>query len=151
MNRFAKSRNYVFFFLLLLALGAVTLLGSIKAEAPKSHVEKSLKALRRAATTAKERRAYEAYEKRNVEITPWTEDSVPPNQDNAALLYYQAFLLRPEPPEAIKYEMHSISEPTRQIRTYLGHCLPRACCVEFKFNIYNVIHVTYSITSEREL
>jgi hypothetical protein len=27
----------------------------------------------------------------------------------------------------------------------------RACCVEFKFNIYNVIHVTYSIASEREL
>jgi len=27
----------------------------------------------------------------------------------------------------------------------------RACCVEFKFSIYNAIHITYSIASEREL
>jgi len=28
--------------------------------------------------------------------------------------------------------------------------LLRACCVEFKFSIYNAIHVTYSMASERE-
>jgi len=78
----------------------------------------------RAIAAAKDRRAEEAYEKRNAEITPWAEDGTPPNQGNAALLYYQAFLLRPEPPEAIKYKIHSVTEPTRQIRTYLGHCLP---------------------------
>jgi len=125
-NNISKKTIFCVYGIIVLFLMAanVTALGQTKTEAPKSEVQKSLKALRRAATTAKERRAYEAYEKRNVEITPWTEDSVPSNQDNAALFYYQAFLLRPEPPEAIKYEMHSISEPTRQIRTYLGHCLP---------------------------
>jgi hypothetical protein len=43
---------------------------------------------------------------------------------NAALLYYQAFLLRPEPNEAIKRKMYVGTDPDRQIRTYLGHCLP---------------------------
>lgn len=28
--------------------------------------------------------------------------------------------------------------------------LIRACCVRFKFNIYNTIHLDYSMTSERE-
>jgi hypothetical protein len=64
-----------------------------------------------------------AYEIRNAEITPWVEDDTPPNPGNAALLYYQAFLLLPEPPEAIRYEINSVSEPTRQVRKYLGSCL----------------------------
>lgn len=100
----------------------VTAFSGTEAEAPKPTgmgVEAG-----RAIAAAKDRRAEEAYEKRNAEITPWAEDGTPPNQGNAALLYYQAFLLRPEPPKAIKYKINSVSEPTRQIRTYLGHCLP---------------------------
>jgi hypothetical protein len=113
----------------------LTALGQTKTKAPKPQIPEIVKLQRSARVAAKERRAEEAYEKRNAEITPWTEDSVPPNQDNAALLYYQAFLLRPEPPEAIKYEMHSISEPTRQIRTYLGHCLPMIQAAEIASRI----------------
>ncbi|MGB2809479.1 MAG: hypothetical protein WBC22_17185 [Sedimentisphaerales bacterium] len=67
-----------------------------------------------------------AYEKRNAEITPWVEDGTPPNPGNAALLYYQAFLLRPEPNEAISNKIHEVSfgaEPDRQVRKYLGSCL----------------------------
>ena len=67
-----------------------------------------------------------AYEKRNAEITPWVEDGTPPNSGNAALLYYQAFLLRPEPNEAISNKIHEVAfgaEPDRQVRIYLGSCL----------------------------
>ena len=67
-----------------------------------------------------------AYEKRNAEITPWAEDGTPPNPGNAALLYYQAFLLRPEPNEAISNKIHEVAfgaEPDRQVRIYLGSCL----------------------------
>ena len=72
------------------------------------------------------RKAEEAYEKRNAEITPWVEDGTPPNPGNAALLYYQAFLLRPKPNEALSNKIHEVSfgaEPDRQIRKYLGSCL----------------------------
>jgi len=71
--------------------------------------------------------AEQAYQKRNAEITPWMEDNTPTNYRNAALLYYQAFLLRPEPNETIDYKLRTLSsgiEPDRQVRTYLGHCLP---------------------------
>jgi hypothetical protein len=67
-----------------------------------------------------------AYEKRNAEITPWVEDGTPPKQGNAALLYYQAFLLRPEPNEVISNKIHKVAfgaEPDRQVRIYLGSCL----------------------------
>jgi len=133
MNWFAPSRNYLVFCLLLLALGAVTLLGGIKAEAPKSEVEKSLKvqkslkALRRVVTVAKERRAEEAYKKRDAEITPWVEDAELPNPDNAALLYYQAFLLRPNLDVTTSQKIYDVlggAESDRKIRIYLGHCLP---------------------------
>jgi len=127
MNRFAPNINGVVFCLLLLALRAVTLLGGIKAEAPKSEVEKSLKALRRAVTVAKERRAEEAYEKRDAEITPWVEDTELPNPDNAALLYYQAFLLRPNLDVTTSQKIYDVlggAESDRKIRIYLGHCLP---------------------------
>jgi len=71
-------------------------------------------------------KAEKAYEKRNAEITPWVEDGTPPNPGNAALLYYQAFLLRSEPNEAISNKIHEVSfgaEPDRQVRKYLGSCL----------------------------
>ncbi len=122
MNQLASNRKCVVFCLLSLALTTVTAFSGTETEGPKPRgvgIEAS-----RAIAAVKDRRAEEAYEKRNAEITPWVEDGTPPKQGNAALLYYEAFLLRPVPPEAIKYKMHSVTEPTRQIKTYLGHCLP---------------------------
>lgn len=72
------------------------------------------------------RRALEAYEKRNAEITPSAEEIAEPNPDNAALLYYQAFLLQPEFDKAIDDKMNKIfggEIADREVRTYLGHCL----------------------------
>jgi hypothetical protein len=72
--------------------------------------------------------AEKAYEKRNAEIAPWVEDGEPPNPDNAALLYYQAFLLRRDPNVAVDDKLSAVingrAEPDRQVRTYLGRCLP---------------------------
>ena len=133
MNRFANSRNSIIFCLLLLALGAVTLLGGNKTEDPKSYekksliIEKNLKAMRRSFADAKERRAFEAYEKRDTEVTPWLENAALPNPDNAALFYYQAFLLRPNIDKIASQKIDDIlrgAESDREIRTYLGHCLP---------------------------
>lgn len=118
MNRFVPNKKCVVFCLLSLALRTVPAFGGTGAEVPKpTDAGRAIKA-------AEDRRAYEAYEKRNAEITPWMEDCAPPNPGNAALLYYQAFLLRPEPNDAMQYEIYPDTEPTRQIRAYMGHCLP---------------------------
>jgi len=70
--------------------------------------------------------AEEQYEKRGAEITLWIKDVALPSPDNAALLYYQAFLLRPEPNMSTFLQMDKVlkgAEPNRQIKIYLGHCL----------------------------
>ncbi|MBW7992310.1 MAG: hypothetical protein FVQ84_20170 [Planctomycetes bacterium] len=123
-NKNSKKKIYVTYGIIILWLMTVNVpaFSETETEAPEP-TGKGIE-MSRAIAVAKDQRAYEAYEKRNAEITPWVEDGTPPNPGNAALLYYQAFLLRPEPPEAIRYKIHSFTEPTRQIRTYLGHCLP---------------------------
>ena len=125
-----KTIFCVYGIIVLWFLGAhVTTLSETETEDPTKPTGMGVEASR-AIAAAKDRRAEEAYEKRNAEITPWVEDGTPPKQGNAALLYYQAFLLRPEPPEAIKYKIHSVTEPTKQFRTYLGHCLPMIEIIE---------------------
>ena len=133
MNRFISNRNVVLYGLLLITLSVVAVFGETKAEAPKPKIPEIVKLQQSARASAKERRAEEAYEKRNVEVTPWVDDSEPSNQDNAALLYYQAFLLRPELNTALNMKISEVlrgAESDRQIRTYLGHCLPMIEVVE---------------------
>ena len=95
-----------------------------------------------------DRKAEEAYEKRNAEITPWVEDGMPQNPGNAALLYYQAFLLRPELNEAIRYDFYPGSEPNRQSRIYLGRCLPLIEIVEIASRMPQCI---WGVWPERQL
>ncbi len=45
----------------------------------------------------------------------------------------------------------SFAGVTLAISAFPQQILIRACCVEFKFSIYNAIHMTYSIASEKEL
>jgi hypothetical protein len=142
MNRFVPNNKYVVFCLLLVVFGVAVAIGVTRADASTSapppvgpDVGEALKLQRRAIAAAEDQMAEEAYEKRNAEITPWVEDGAHPNPDNAALMYYQAFLLRPEPNEAIKYKMHPSIEPDRQVRTYLGHCLPVIEIVEIASRI----------------
>jgi hypothetical protein len=59
--------------------------------------------------------------------------ALPPDPDNAALLYYQAFLLCPEPSLAIGTMMDNVSsgaEPDEQIRTYLKECRDTILCAQ---------------------
>jgi hypothetical protein len=127
MIGFIRTRKRVFSRLLLVVLDAAAVFGGTGAMAPKPELPEIVKVQRRAVGAAKDRRAAEAYEKRDTEVAHWVENGAPPNPDNAALLYYQAFLLRPEPNTAIIEKIHDVffdAEPDRQLRTYLGHCLP---------------------------
>jgi hypothetical protein len=97
----------------------------IKMEIPK--LSPMTQIIQRARAAGEDRRAEKRYAKRNAEIVPYVEVSAPPNPDNAALLYYQAFLLRPEPNESVFYKMNMIfgdEVADREVRTYLGYCLP---------------------------
>jgi len=86
------------------------------------------------AVSPSERSAYEdqkaldAYEKRNAEIDSQIQNNLMPSNNNAVLLYYQAFLLFPEYNLDIDMKLSKVSrgleEPGRQVRTFLGKCLP---------------------------
>jgi hypothetical protein len=73
------------------------------------------------------RKALEAYEKRNAEIDSWIEENSIPDYKNAALLYYQALLLKPDHDQTVIdkfYDVYGGVEPDTQIRTFLGEWLP---------------------------
>lgn len=75
----------------------------------------------------KDRKALEVYEKRNAEIGSWIEENSIPDHKNAALLYYQALLLKPDHDQTIInkfYDVYGGLEPDTQIKTYLGEWLP---------------------------
>ncbi|MBN2134022.1 MAG: hypothetical protein JW741_31250 [Sedimentisphaerales bacterium] len=65
------------------------------------------------------------YVREGAEITPWMKSARLPSPDNAALLWYQAFLSRPEPDGEMSRRINDIlrgGEPDGQIRAYLGYC-----------------------------
>ncbi|MEJ2703783.1 MAG: hypothetical protein P8Z79_15210, partial [Sedimentisphaerales bacterium] len=101
-------------------------------------MKKTREYIKAAVTIAENRRALGAYQKRDPEIIPWRQNTVPPNPGNAALLYYQAFLLRPEPNTVILRKIDDVlrgAEPDRQIKRYLGSCLPMIEMVEIASRI----------------
>lgn len=137
MNSSVKNRNFFVFCLLSIIFGVLIAFVVTKADTSilampteETDAGKMLKLQRDTIASVKDQIANEAYEKRNIEITSFMEDGAPQISGNAALLYYQAFLLQPEPNESIKRKMYPSVEPDRQIRTYLGHCLPTIEIVE---------------------
>ena len=74
------------------------------------------------------KKALEAYEKRNAEISHLIEDKIRSNSDNAALLYYQAFIALPELGLVLDQKLGEVragrEEPDAQVRIFLGMCLP---------------------------
>ncbi|MHC4301703.1 MAG: hypothetical protein ACYS7Y_30930 [Planctomycetota bacterium] len=127
MNRFVSNRLCLAFCLFPLSLVAATAYGGNDTGNSKFEVAEIVKLQQRVRAAAADRRALEAYEKSGTEVTHWVEDAAPPSPENAAILYYQAFLLRPDPNEAIREKIHDIffdAEPDKQLRIYLGHCLP---------------------------
>ena len=118
MIRFAATKACIFFCLLLIALGMTVAFGENGERG--SELSEKAAAARARIVAAEDRWALEAYDKRNAQIAPWAEDSAPTGTDNAALLYYQAFLLRPELNEAMKYEIRPGTEPTRSVSENLN-------------------------------
>ena len=74
------------------------------------------------------KKALEAYEKRNAEISHLIEDKFRSNSGNAALLYYQAFIALPELGQVIDAKLSGVrggrEEPDAQVRIFLGQSLP---------------------------
>jgi hypothetical protein len=90
-------------------------------------VPEIVKLHQRVRSAAEKRRAKKAYEEAGAQIAGSLQDAFPPNPDNAALLYYQAFLLRPEPNMSTTEKIMDVlkgAESDSQIRTYMGNCLP---------------------------
>jgi len=74
-----------------------------------------------------DRKALEVYEKRNAEIDSRIQSDLMSSHNNAALLYYQAFMLLPDSDGAMKtkiYDVYGGAEPDTQIRKFLGKCVP---------------------------
>lgn len=114
--------------------------GEAQAEVPKSTVTNL------AIAVAQDRRAYEEqntdeeYEQRNNEIIPPLEVLASSIPDNAALLYYQAFLLRPDSISDLKSKLYIDYEGIEhdsEFKEYLERCLPMIELVEVASQIPN--------------
>ena len=142
MNRLVATRTVMVLCLCVNALVFATSLDGSGKEGPEGIVEleRGLEEWLRvfgldhtSMAAAENKLAEKQYKERGAEITSWTKDASFPNPDNAALLYYQAFLLRPEPNMATSEKIMDVlrgAESDRRIRTYLGHCLPMIRLVE---------------------
>ncbi len=130
MNWFVLNRNCLVSSFLSFALCTAMALGGVKLTDNDSELLELLELMdesMRILDAVEDRRTLEAYEKSGSEVVPWTREAVLPRPDNAALLYYQAFLLRPDPNTTIASEIDEVlkgAEPSRQIRMYLGYCRP---------------------------
>jgi hypothetical protein len=98
------------------------------------------------------KKALEAYEKRNAEITPSAEKITEPNQSNAAQLYYQAFLLFPDFDLATDMKLSDVfrgeKEPDTEVRTFLGKCLP---AIELYDTASRIPQCTWEVLPENQL
>ena len=145
MNRYFLDKKFVVFCIILFVCGIVNTNASAdsnsKTEIPQdtiTELDEELEMWNDVFDAAADRRAFRKYKERDTEVTPWIKDATLPNPDNAALLYYQAFLLRPEPNMATSLRINEVlkgAEPDRQMRMYLGHCLPMIRCAELASQI----------------
>jgi hypothetical protein len=113
-----------------LAFGAVAAFGGTEAEAPDDpnvEFDLGLEKWNRILDEVSDLRAQRKYKQTGHEIAVWSRETALPGPSNAALLYYQALLLRPEPNMATRLEIDEVlkgAKPTKLIRIYLGHCQP---------------------------
>jgi hypothetical protein len=114
--------------LLSLIVSNVIAVSKTEKEAPTPEIPEFVKRQQKIRASVKEHLAYEAYEKRNAEITPWIKDDTSPKQGNAALLYYQAFILQPDLDWQASHKLEDVAwgkqQADKQVKTYMGHCLP---------------------------
>jgi len=122
---FSNEKNKFPFLLCIIFSGILTVAEPIFGSEPAGRTGGPLGSSERSAY--EDRKALEAYEKRNAEIDSRIQGDLMPSHNNAALLYYQAFLQLPDANGAIKtkiYDVYGGDEPDTQIRIFLGKCLP---------------------------
>ena len=98
-----------------------------------------------------DRQAIEAYEHRNAQIDSRKIDYITSNHNNAALLYYQAFLLLPELDDDIYKKIKGVckgAEPDKQVKIFLGKCLPSMKLFEAASQIPGC---TWGLLSEKKI
>jgi hypothetical protein len=129
MSRYISNEKNAFLFLLWFTFfGTMFATAPIFGLAPVGRAGHPLSSSEIAAYNAyKDRKALEAYEKRNAGIDSWIKDDEIPDHGNAALLYYQALLLQPDHDQAVLnkfYDVYGDAEPNMAIKTFLGQWLP---------------------------
>jgi hypothetical protein len=98
-----------------------------------------------------DRQAIEAYEQRNAQIDSREINYITSNHNNAALLYYQAFLLMPELDDNIYEKIRGVcdgAEPDKQVKIFLGKCLSAIKLFEAASQIPDC---TWGLLSEKKI
>jgi hypothetical protein len=126
MNRCRNNTSRTVFMALVVGWGAMATAGlrPQPGTAPNSR-DPDLNELFRPTSHWKDPFMEETYRKEGTEVVPWTKETALPGADNAALLYYQAFLLRPAPDDATSSGIDAVfrgAEPNKPVRVYLGYC-----------------------------
>ncbi len=132
MNRCRNNGGTAEFILLLVTLGSAIASAGLPpfllpppGMDPNEVISLDREALSRYTADWEDRLARETYSKAGAEVVAWTPEAALPSPDNAALLYYQAFLLRPQADEGTSDMINAVlrgAEPDYKIRAYLGHC-----------------------------
>jgi hypothetical protein len=121
----STERSALLFLLCFIFSGIMPVAEPIFGSGPAGRAGRPLSSSERSAY--EDRKALEAYEKRNAEIDSWIEENSIPDYKNAALLYYQALLLKPDHDQTVInkfYDVYGGVDPDTQIRTFLGEWLP---------------------------
>jgi hypothetical protein len=127
MNRyFSNEKNTFLFLLCILFNGILPLAEPAFGSEAVGWTGRAINPSERSAY--EDQKALEAYEKRNAEIDSRIKSDLMPSHNNAALLYYQAFLLFPDYKLDIYQKLgkvrRGVDEPDKQIRIFLGKCVP---------------------------
>jgi len=122
---FPNEENLIYYVLLFICIGNMSMDGFAFGQVPVGRTGRALTSSE--ISSYETQKALEAYQKRNVEVDLPIQEDVTPLDKNAALLYYQAFLLLPDPNDALQKKISDVcqgAEPDTSIRIFLGQCVP---------------------------
>ena len=122
---FRNEEKLIYYILWSICIGIMLMDGFAFAQAPAGRSGRQLTSSE--ISSYEDQKALDAYQKRNAQIDLPTQEDVIPLDKNAALLYYQAFLLFPDPNEALQKKIDDVcrgAEPDTSMRVFLGQCVP---------------------------
>jgi hypothetical protein len=122
---FRNEENLIYYILWSICIGNMLVDGFAFGQGPAGRTGRQLTSSE--ISSYENQKALETYQKRIVEIDLPIQDDVIPRDKNAALLYYQAFLLLPDPNKALQTKIDDVcrgAEPDTSIRIFLGQCVP---------------------------